>query len=540
MDFNPESAYDLLDGSLGPCIPFLSSDTSVREARAWSMRQSIFKKWIPKDTAPLESVAIMSFIESNRHCEGVSFDTTSYYYDILQMAQALMHEYINSGPFQTNVLTLFDFLNNGAAGPGSSVGTKHTDFYQKMFRGRLSTTSAGLHRFYLANISQRWVAAELFRLNSFGLDIVGGSKLSTVPKSSKTNRTICTEPSLNMFFQLGAGTCIEQLLRRFHNIELSLQPDRNREYARLGSINGSYATIDLKSASDTISTRLVKYLLPESAFASLDLIRSKKTMYHGHEIDLTMFSSMGNGFTFPLQTMIFATLVRAYYLCNGIPLVKDGKPTYSVFGDDIICLSQAYDGIVNLLEYVGFWVNREKSFNSGSFRESCGSDFFKGHNIRGVYLKEINNESQAYSAFNRLARWSVDNNFDISCLLRYVARLVDFRPIPFHDGDAEGIKCPSSLLTNLRKDANGARFYRALVGVPRKIRVGSGIDDNYHGALISAIGGYIENNNIGLRVNRPCYQVVKRKSPCWDYLPNAGTYPRDYEDCIRASFSQLA
>jgi len=521
MDFNPELAYDLLDKSLPETERFFTSDMSVRDAAIMSLRESFLKKWLPKDMSGLEDIAISSFIESNMRCRKLAdFPQDTYYYSILCTARALMHEYINSNPLQTSILNLTDILQEGIAGPGASVGTRHTDFFNKMFNGPLSTTSKGLHVHYVNNLSDRWIRAELSRFARFGLAVVEGSKLSTVPKSSKTNRTICTEPSLNMFYQLGAGKCIEKVLRTYHNIDLSLQPDRNREYARLGSIDGSYATIDLSNASDTISTKLVKFLLPAEAYGTLDLIRSKRTIYQGMVIELDLFSSMGNGFTFPLQTLIFATLVRAVYLHMGLPMWETDKPTYSVFGDDIICRRTAYDTVISVLEYAGFKVNRLKSFNTGSFRESCGSDFFKGRDVRGVYLREVKNEAQVYSAFNRLVRWSVKHSIDINPVLCYLKGLARFRPVPFDAGDEEGIKCPTALLRGLKRDHNGAWIYRALVRSTRARRVDDK-DETLDGAIICAIGGYIRDRRVCVRSNgTEPFKVVRRKTPSWDFIPD--------------------
>jgi len=527
MDFNPELVYDLFSNRLPATNPFVTSDMTVREARIASMRQSLFKKWLPSDAKPLEAVAISTFLTSDRHCEEFSISEDSYYYDTLMLARDAIHRQVYSC-FDSTAPTLTDFLQMGRSGPGASIATRHTDFFHKMFAGRLSTTSKGLYQHYVGHISGSWLKAELSRHAAYGLDVVRGSKLGTVPKNRETNRTICTEPSLNMFYQLGAGACIEKLLLRYHNIDLSLQPKRNRTMARLGSIDGEYCTIDLKSASDTISTTLVRWLLPRSLYASLDLIRSRETEVDGEYRRLNMFSSMGNGFTFPLQTYIFASLVRACYDSKGInPYSYKHGPAYSVFGDDIICTRDVYDSVVSLLEYAGFIVNRTKSYCNGPFRESCGSDFFEGHDIRGVYLKEITNESTTYSAFNRVARWSARYNIDASAVLAYLKDRAVFRPIPLDAPDSEGFKVPQAFLRSPKSDRNGALFYKALVPLARKIRIR---DSNAFadGAVISNIGGYIREQSVTLRSSgEPRFKVVRRKTPSWDYIPDPGLTIRD-------------
>lgn len=526
MDFNPEIVYSLLCKDLPIDHTFLTSDLTVREARMLSLKNSLLKKWIPEDNSSLEKVAITSFHTSNNHCANVSFDKTSYYWDTLLMAQSLMHGYLSVG-FETGpAFSLDEIVKHGRAGPGSSVGTKHTDFYRKMFCGKLTTTEEALYKHYRYSLNERWHNAELLRERQYGHQIVRGNELLTVPKNGETNRTIAKEPSLNMFYQLGAGALLEQLLKKYHNIDLSIQPDRNKAYAKVGSLTGSFATIDLKDASNTISTALVKFLVPRQAYSTLDFIRAKNSTYNGDEIPLEMFSSMGNGFTFPLQTLIFATLVRAYYIMNGISCSKDNIPQYSAFGDDIICTKKAYDGVTEFLEYCGFLVNKTKSFNHGPFRESCGADFFKGHDIRGIYLKECKNDSQAYSIFNRLARWSVRWSISIARTLAYIRCCAKFRPVPLHAGDSEGFKWPSRDLNNIRRDKNGSAIYSAVVVVSKVCSV-SDSDVNYDGAVISAIGGYIREHKIATRSFAPILKVVKRKTPNWDYSPDPGFTARD-------------
>ena len=87
---------------------------------------------------------------------------------------------------------------------------------------------------------------------------------------------------------------------------------------------------------------------------------------------------MGNGFTFPLESLIFFAL--AHSVC------KPGE-TVSVYGDDIIVPTHRYEALVQLLTATGFLVNTDKSFSTGPFRESCGHDYLSGINIRPCYIK---------------------------------------------------------------------------------------------------------------------------------------------------------
>nr|UJQ85932.1 MAG: hypothetical protein 3 [Leviviridae sp.] len=540
MEFQSDELYKLLQVDLCLLEPLpLTSDLTVTEARKSALLSSIFKKLEPADTSHLEAIAVATFKQCNDACLSVSIENDGFIGSAIAKAKARIDALYYSGDSQTAAFTLHDMCSMGSCGPGSSLGTKRTDFLGKMFESELTVTDVGLYEFYTSQLSPRWKLANNWRAEYCGdVKLRSGSQLSTVPKNDKTNRTICTEPSLNMFFQLGAGACLERVLSVGHNIDLSTQPATNKRMARDGSVSGKFSTIDLRSASDTISTTLVKELLPRTLFSLLDLIRSKSVTHDGEEITLHMFSSMGNGFTFPLQTLIFAELVRGAYEVLGItPITSGPDRNYSVFGDDIICLKEAYHFVCQTLTSCGFTVNDDKSFSVGAFRESCGGDYFKGFDIRAVYLRKNHAEQHIYSSFNRLARWSARYSIDLSGVLRYLKGLVDFRPVPLDEQDTAGFKVPKQFLLARKSDRNGAQYYTAYVGETRSVRIGSGYGSNSNGAIICAIGGYIRDNHMGIRVQDPKWKVKRRKTPCWDRVPSAELTTRDYTYALVGVFS---
>jgi hypothetical protein len=231
------------------------------------------------------------------------------------------------------------------------------------------------------------------------LKVVKGSELGFVPKSAKTDRPICTEPLMNIYIQKGIGTYIRSRLRK-NGCDLNNQ-NTNGTLARLGSIDGSLATVDLSSASDTISYMTVLELLPSDWFDLMDKARSRFYSYEGKTYSFEKFSSMGNGFTFELESLIFLALARA--TCSFLGL--SGR-NVSVYGDDIIVPVEAYTMLSQVLEFCGFTVNQMKSFHNGPFRESCGSDFFLGKDVRPVYLKKSLSNEVLMSLCNRIFRKS--------------------------------------------------------------------------------------------------------------------------------------
>jgi len=207
-------------------------------------------------------------------------------------------------------------------------------------------------------------------------------RLQFVPKNAKTFRSIVVEPVLNSFGQLGIGDYIAGRLA-FAGVDITNQ-SRNQTLALQGSRNGSLATIDLSSASDTISKEVVASLLPLDWFTFLNQFRTGQVMYRGECIDLEKFSSMGNGFTFPLETLIFYSL--AFSVSDFLHLPTGWTTSY---GDDIIVPTEAVPLLVKTLAFCGFSVNLEKSFWSGPFRESCGKDYWLGFDIRPFYQKHL-------------------------------------------------------------------------------------------------------------------------------------------------------
>lgn len=204
--------------------------------------------------------------------------------------------------------------------------------------------------------------------------------VSFVPKTAKTHRSIAVEPLLNSYIQKGIDAVLRRKLRR-RGYDLSDQT-RNQTLAREGSVTGLLATMDLSSASDTISIGLARYLLPWEWFDLLNRTRSASYSIDGKEpVRYNKFASMGNGFCFPLETIIFTAATRA-----SIHFSRVADKTHSIYGDDIIVPTGAYETLSKLLNYCGFVVNSSKSFNTGPFRESCGADWYEGQDVRPVYL----------------------------------------------------------------------------------------------------------------------------------------------------------
>jgi hypothetical protein len=134
-------------------------------------------------------------------------------------------------------------------------------------------------------------------------------------------------------------------------------------------------------------------LLPPEWFEVLDALRSRRTWFEGAWHHNQKFSSMGNGFTFELETLIFYAISKE--ACGG-----SATGDIWVYGDDIIVPTPFFKDVVSALRYFGFTPNPRKSFGSGYFRESCGGDFFAGTNVRPFYLKSCPSSPAEWISFH--------------------------------------------------------------------------------------------------------------------------------------------
>ncbi len=486
--------------------------------RATVLKKTLLKKYVPLGSnAILHSEAVQKFIDRNEKLSD-KFDIPNHRSGLFSAWQARLHDVFMSGDYQTSVLDLNSCFLLGKPGPGSTRGTRFTDFYRKMWTSDFTYTNELLVSHFETSLPDRWVAANFIRRLTHANRYVEGSSLTSVPKDVNKNRCICTEPAINMFYQLGAHSVISHLLKRHFNLDIRVQAEYNKNAARRGSIDSSNATIDLSDASDHIHYDLVKQLLPREVFRCLDVIRSPGFMSDGVFRRFNMISSMGNGFTFALMTLLLVSLLDVYLRTCGdryIPL-RDG-----VFGDDIILPAHHYDGFTQVLSDFGLIVNLDKSYSTGFFRESCGGDFYRGHNVRGVYIKGVTNEAEAYSAFNRLFDWSASTGIHLPNVLLYLKGLVIFRPVPIDEADDSGIRIPLELLSCPKRDCNGSVYYRPFVAVPSRYRLDDRVH-NFHGALIAFLGGYARGQSVMFRSNGTIRYKVSRKpkvTPQWDYDP---------------------
>lgn len=509
---------------------------SLQEAACFSILKSFLKKYEVKNSETLDSRALLKFLHVNKSCGDWSLQLSTSWEEVLfgELRRAI-YDFLTVDGYPVGD-SLDQIFHYGRTGPGASIGARGGDFYTKMFASPLSCTNHGLYvayRHYIRNFPE-WANAELIRQAHYGeANVVAGNRLSFVPKNKDISRTICIEPSLNMFAQLGLGHIIERRLLSCYGISMADQPFKNRELARIGSLNDELVTIDLSSASDSISNRMLKAVLPSYFYDMLQFLRS-----HGSEIpglgytELNMVSTMGNGFTFPLQTMLFSAVVVASFRARGIkPRFPRGRDAgnWGVFGDDIICPKEISSDVLTLLRILGFTTNHDKTFVEGPFRESCGSDFFRGVNIRGVYVKRLATQQDRISVINQLNLFSTRTGIKLPRTVQRLMKTISWCPVPRWDNDDSGVKVPLSMVKDLPRVNFGSILYRRYEPVGLKIRISecsiwtprSSKPRIYNpsGLFLSFLQRSVNSYSIGVRHDFKRYKRKRGIAPFWDAMP---------------------
>jgi hypothetical protein len=226
-----------------------------------------------------------------------------------------------------------------------------------------------------------------------------------VPKTLKTPRIIAIEPTAMQYTQQAIMECLLDSLNLkpdsfadFSHIDGMLgfsDQETNQNLAQLGSSSLSLATLDLSEASDRVSNQLVRLLFGRHPHlhGAVDACRSRKADVPGHGvIRLAKFASMGSALTFPIEAMVFLTIIfigieRELNTQLTRRDVKSLKGSVRVYGDDLIIPVPFVRSVVSALEDFGLQVNRSKSFWNGKFRESCGKEYYDGSDVSVVRFR---------------------------------------------------------------------------------------------------------------------------------------------------------
>lgn len=295
----------------------------------------------------------------------------------------------------------------------------------------------------------------------------------------------------------------------------------------------------------------------------MKIFRSTHAIAEGELTELHMMATMGNAFCFPLQTVIFASVVAAAYRVIGLPLDKGGietqmvrnvetgeiegiiprryPPNWGVFGDDIVVLEEAFGTVVRVLTGLGFFPNTEKSFSKkdGSFRESCGADYYHGVNVRGVYVKNLRTPKDWYVLINNLTDWSARHGFLLINTMAWLLQKVQRVEVPPWENPEAGIRIPlccvqtpsvfrAPFVSKREASYQGSYLYKRWVPRSAGVKVCDEVLAtevgywNSSAILLAAIKGSLRNGEVTVRFWDPPYRKRWGVAPCWDYaLPGS-------------------
>lgn len=375
------------------------------------LAEHLFKKWEEADPrCDRAAAARLRFDEAEALCRETNLRFSPVYrhhggfQTVIHTARVYLEDLLGSSRGKSDSQLRDELLRAAYShvnfGPGASTRlprAKGDKAYKYSGTPEVTTKCAFLAR-SLMRLSPIWT-----QIAHSGNDLVAkaqGNRVVTVPKNYKTDRTIAIEPDMNMYVQKGLGGFIRTRLKGV-GIDLDDQTI-NQKLAYAGSIDGSLATIDLSMASDTVSRQVVKSLFPSHIVDFIEETRSDCGVHSDGTVTYYQkVSSMGNGYTFELESALFWALTKAVIFLDG---TTDHR--MSVYGDDIICPTPVVPRLFEVLDYCGFKVNPEKSFWTGSFRESCGKHYHNGFDVTPFYIKRTPTKwSEVVLLHNQLWRW---------------------------------------------------------------------------------------------------------------------------------------
>lgn len=275
-----------------------------------------------------------------------------------------------------------------------------------------------------------------------------------VPKSFKALRSIMPNTTLGGFYSYGLGVLIGDRLAAA-GLDIRTRQEKHRNWIKRYSKDRSHATADLSAASDSFRPELINMLVPREWYRALKLGRIRYFNEPGSgdsQQYLVSFMTMGIGFTFQLQTLLF------YCLLLAIKELLSLRGRVSAYGDDLIYPSPMHKHVEKVFSQLDFILNIDKTYVHDPFRESCGSDCCRGVDVRPFQPEGSTQElarlpylSLLYKTANGLLlRWNKEE-IPITLLFLYkemtrVTSRLHIVPMDFPAGSGLQVRDPREIL----------------------------------------------------------------------------------------------
>lgn len=279
--------------------------------------------------------------------------------------------------------------------------------------------------------------------NQFNYQVCSALPQVNVPKKNDIDRGINPNTLLGSFYSAALGAIVEEALRA-EGLDIRRLQERHKIYARRASTTGKLVTADLSDASHGFLSHIINALMPRKWFRALMYGVIRQVEVDGRVYRLESIMTMGIGFTFPVQTLLFYCLLKALSELTNI------SGLISVYGDDLIYPRKLHPFVVSIFKELGFKLNLDKTFVESRFRESCGGDYFKGVDVRpyspegiGTRMGRVEYAAFCYKLLNGLQRkWDVCEIRRCTFLLKFEICMVMGRlfVVPDHFPDHSGWK----------------------------------------------------------------------------------------------------
>lgn len=200
----------------------------------------------------------------------------------------------------------------------------------------------------------------------------------SVPKGIDSKRGICFELVAHQYCQQAIADAMAEAFLQVPSFGFDpFNQDHNRDLALLGSQTLSYGTIDLSSASDTVSWKLIREIFPTQLWR--DQARCRSTYVELPTlgvIPLETAHTSGSGTCFRSESLVFSLVIQLAQAHMGV------HRRFAVYGDDLVVHRDHFDEVLRILRALHFKVNEEKTFYPGSvFTESCGIECYLGKDV---------------------------------------------------------------------------------------------------------------------------------------------------------------
>lgn len=369
-----------------PKYAYEYSSTSIYRFKAHAQLDALLKKYrFANDVysdEELEEKSIDDYFDFQKEFSSFFKGYDPAVHAVLQRARKTAR-FILGKYEESEMLTYCRFGTNSSI--GCPLASAHIDL--KLTDVKAFTGSSTIAKWFKKNVYESDI---LFRSmfdrfhKKFSWDTkflrVESLRLQTVPKTWKIKRVITPLPLLDLYYSNGYGTYVAKRLSKI-GLNISRLQQRHRRLVEKFSVTRTHVTADLTRASDCISSWLLNSILPRDWFVALKPILKNQLNYGGDQFFTSSVLPMGNGATFPLETLVFYCVLKAIQELGNV------RGLISVYGDDIIYPSRMHKYVRILFPKLGFKLNLEKTFNRAFFRESCGSDYYHGTDVRPFYFK---------------------------------------------------------------------------------------------------------------------------------------------------------